>query len=750
MIQVSMAFLLTFLLVGHGFAQSDPDNLGERAIAARGSTDYEAIRQAHTYHITRTTGKIVIDGNIDEEAWQAAEASDAFLQQEPYIGTAPTERTEMRLLYDDTNLYVSFICHQKWPIVVNELRRDYSPADTDSVNIVFDTFDDDRNGFLFQMNPGSALRDMQIVGGSFSADWNGVFDGRAKVQPPGWTAEMAIPLKTLRFNADPSQRWGLNALRITRHTNEWVMWSLGPRPFQLFDVAIAGSLEGLENIQQGSNLNIKPFMVTNYRPDATAGFLKKHDTDVGLDVKYGVTSELTLDLTVNTDFSQVEADEQQVNLTRFSLFFPEKREFFLENAGIFQIGGQAGSGPRGGGAAREGGGGRGNRGEGRRDIIPFFSRRIGLHNAQPLPIRGGARLTGKLGPFQIGMLNMQVGSQGDIPSANWTALRVKQEVLSNSDYGGFFFNRSSDADNWNRAGGVDGTFRFLRRRLVFSGFAMNTFTPLEDKKNLAAEIQGSYTDPLFHFRSSFVTVEDEFRNDFGFVPRGSIRKTRVAGSIRPRPRSGPVRDIGPNFETNYVTDQQGQLLTRTHRAVIEVRTHSGDSAHFDREMNFERLYEPFEIRDGVLLPPGDHAFDDWNMGVATSRGRKFYGSLGHKTGEFWTGTIRENRSVVGFRPSPHFRTELSWIRNHVQLPEGDFETDLVRLRLNMHFSPRVLLENFIQYNTDAQTVAYNVRFRFIHHPLSDFFVVYNETRGIRGNDELSRAVSIKLTNLFVF
>ena len=196
----------------------------------------------------------------------------------------------MRLLYDDTNLYVSFICHQKWPIVVNELRRDYSPADTDSVNIVFDIFDDDRNGFLFQMNPGSALRDMQIVGGSFSADWNGVFGGRAKVQPPGWTAEMAIPLKTLRFNADPSQRWGLNALRITRHTNEWVMWSLGPRPFQLFDVAIAGSLEGLENIQQGSNLNIKPFMVTNYRPDATAGFLKKHDTDVGLDVKYGVTS----------------------------------------------------------------------------------------------------------------------------------------------------------------------------------------------------------------------------------------------------------------------------------------------------------------------------------------------------------------------------------------------------------------------------------------------------------------------------
>ena len=280
---------------------------------------------------------------------------------------------------------------------------------------------------------------------------------------------------------------------------------------------------------------------------------------------------------------------------------------------------------------------------------------------------------------------------------------------------------------------------------------MNTFTPLEDKKNLAAEIQGSYTDPLFHFRSSFVTVEDEFRNDFGFVPRGSIRKTRVGGfhsaTTSLRPRSG------------HRSEFRNELRYRPAGAAAHP-----DPSRCDRGSNpfgrfrslrsrdeFRAAFtKPFEIRDGVLLPPGDHAFDDWNMGVATSRGRKFYGSLGHKTGEFWTGMIRENRSVVGFRPSPHFRTEVSWIRNHVQLPEGDFETDLVRLRLNMHFSPRVQLENFIQYNTDAQTVAYNVRFRFIHHPLSDFFVVYNETRGIRGNDELSRAVSIKLTNLFVF
>ena len=275
MIRMSIAFLLTLSVVVHGFAQSNRDNLSEEAIAPGGITDYEAIPLSRTYHITRTTGKIVIDGNIDEVDWQAAEVSDAFLQQEPYIGSAPTERTEMRLLYDDTNLYVSFICHQKWPVVVNELRRDYSPADTDSINILFDTFDDDRNGFMFQMNPGSALRDMQIVGGSFSADWNGVFDGRAKVQPPGWTAEMAIPLKTLRFTADPSQRWGLNALRITRHTNEWVMWSLGPRPFQLFDVAIAGALEGLEDIQQGSNLNIKPSLGDQLPPRRHSRVLEK-------------------------------------------------------------------------------------------------------------------------------------------------------------------------------------------------------------------------------------------------------------------------------------------------------------------------------------------------------------------------------------------------------------------------------------------------------------------------------------------
>ncbi len=718
-------------------------------------TDYQGVRRGKVYHATRTTERIVIDGNIDDEAWSKAEVGGSFYQTEPKTGYPATEATEFRLMYDDKNIYVGVICHQDGPTIISELRRDFAPVDGDQLIVLFDTFDDDRNGFAFHTNPGSAMRDAQVTGGVRDENWDGIFEVASRIQSPGWTAEFAIPFKTLRFDSKKAnQRWGFNIERIIRYKFEIAQWAPAERPFKVYDIFTAGALEGIEGLRQGRNLYVKPFVVGDYKPDAKGGVFKKKDADAGLDIKYGVTSGLTLDATLNTDFSQVEADEQQVNLTRFSLFFPEKREFFLENSGLFDVGGSSGQagGGGGGGGGRGGGGGGGGRYGGGRDVIPFFSRRIGLSaDGTELPIRAGARLTGKFQGLDVGLMNIQVGAQQTTPSDNWTVIRLKRDVLANSDFGAFLFNRdSSVAGNWNRAGGLDGNFRFLRRRLIFSGFAMRSQTPGPDERNLAANVESSYQDNFYNFSAAYATIEENFRNDLGFIPRSNIRKATTSVGFRPRPRSGIIRELYPRLNSRYTMDQSNRVLTRFHALGNQISFRDGASFMFYRNMTFERLQQPFLLRGKVTVNPGDYAFDDWNFNFNTSRARRIYGGGGYNAGDFWTGTIREIRASAGYRANAHAQVNLNWTGTTVKLPEAKLRSDLVGMRLDLAFSPKMFLENFIQYNTDAKTVSSNIRYRFIHHPLSDFFVVYNEVRGISGNKDLNRALSLKMTHVLNF
>ena len=699
---------------------------------------YETVRAEKVYRATRASDFIRIDGVIDEAAWEEAEAGGGFYQDEPNRGGPVKEETEFRILYDDDNVYVAVILYQDGPTIVSEMKRDFNWRDGDGIALLFDTFDNDRDGFVFQTNPGSAKRDHQIAAGIKNTDWNGVYDVATSIGESGWVAEFAIPFRTLRFDdTRPIQRWGFNMLRVVRHANERHLWVPGPRPFGFWDVFLAGTIEGIEGVKQGRNLYVKPFAVSNYRPDRPDD---RSDADVGLDLKYGLTADLTLDLTVNTDFSQVEVDEQQVNLTRFSLFFPEKREFFLENAGLFDVGGATGTFLGAGRGARS------------RDLIPFFSRHIGLSDSgQPLPIRGGARLTGKLGGFDVGAMNIQVGRDAETPADNWSIFRLRREVLANSDVGTFLFNRqTTDTGYWNRASGADANFRFLGQRLTFAGFAMKTYTPGEDVDNLAGQVHTSYQDNLFTARASYLTIEEGFHNDFGFVRRESIRKRHLLTGVRPRPGRGPVREMFPQFESSYITDQSNELRTREHRVGVNIQFHASDTINLNRNMRYERLKEPFRIREGINVPIGDHAFNDWEAAFQTSRGRRLAFNASVKRGDFWTGTLRQNRVGFNYRHGIHFLTQLTWSRNNVDLAEGRFETDLVALRANISFSPRMFLENFIQYNSEARTVSSNFRFRFIHHPLSDFFVVYTESRGVGGNHQLDRALAIKVTHLLSF
>ena len=707
-------------------------------------TDYETVRREKVYEVSRARGAINLDGLLDEPAWEGIQVEGDFYQVEPGEGVPAKEKTEFRILYDDSYVYIGIANYQTVPIITSGLQRDFNPpADGDIVAIMLDTFDNDRDAFFFQVNPGGAKRDQQTSGGVRSTEWDGVYDVATHIDDQGWYAEFAIPFTTLRFEDRPVQQWGLNLLRIIRATNEWVMWTPARRPLRIFDVFVGGALTGLEGLQQGRNLQIKPFAVSNYRPDFEDDTF---EADAGLDIKYGLNSSLTLDITFNTDFSQVDADTQQVNLTRFSLFFPEQRDFFLENAGLFNIGGSSG------GAAAGGGGGG--------DFVPFFSRRIGLSQAgTPLPIVAGARMTGRIGGFDVGLLNMQVGrveatslEDDEIPSDNWTVMRTKRDIRD-SDVGTFFFNRRSGggSDYWSRAVGGDFNLRFIQRKLTVSGYGMKSYTTDDDRDNFAGSTRVSFSDNFFNLRSSFLTIEDGFRNDFGFIRRPAIRKTNVFASVRPRPGGGTglIREITPQFNVDYITDQKNRLLTRTQRVGVNVSFRDGDSMNVNRNMNFEHLDQAFVLQ-GVQIPAGDYPFNDWSAGFRTSGGRRVSGSFNLTTGDFWTGSRRQLRIGGAFRPSIHLNSRVDWSRNTVELTEGTFTTDLIGVRLNFAFSPKLFLENFIQYNTSADTISSNIRFRFLHHPLSDFFVVYNERRGVSGNALLDRTFSIKVTNLFVF
>ncbi len=364
-------------------------------------------------HIEST---IVVDGNLDEPEWQLVEPAGDFIQKEPRQGEPATEPTEVRLLYNDDTLYLGVFCFDSAGaegIVLTDITRDYSDSINDHFAVVLDTFDDDRNGFLFGTNPGGAKRDAQFgAQGSPNFDWDGIWHVKTRITESGWQAEIAIPFKTLRFRAEELQTWGINFVRRVRRKNEDTHWSPVPRGYRVSRVQFAGALEDISGIRQGRNLNIKPYLSAplTRREGDDVDFLP----EVGVDVKYGVTPGLTLDLTVNTDFAQVEADEQQINLTRFSLFFPEKREFFLENAAIFQFGKVSGGfGPGG-------------------DLIPFFTRRIGISGGQLIPILGGARLTGRIGRYTLGVLSIQADEFETTPSTNFSVVRLRRDILKRS------------------------------------------------------------------------------------------------------------------------------------------------------------------------------------------------------------------------------------------------------------------------------------------------------------------------------
>ncbi len=684
----------------------------------------------------RIENAIVLDGVLDEPAWQLAEVISDFTQYNPDTGAPPTEPTEVRLLYNDEFLYLGVYCFDSAGvegIVVTDLRRDFTSSQSDSFNIALDTFNDDRNSFGFVFNARGAKFDFQATndGGKRNSSWDGIWYVKTQINEAGWQAEMAIPFKTLRFSSDEHQDWGVNFFRRVRRKSEETNWSPIPRPYSASHVSSAGTLEGLSGIQQGRNLYFKPYI------SAPVVRLEGDDVDflpdVGFDVKAGLGSQLTLDLTVNTDFSQVEADNQQINLTRFSLFFPEKRDFFLENATTFQFG--PGTGGLPGGDFR--------------DLIPFFSRRIGISGGDLVPLLGGARLTGRVGPYSLGLISIQADDAEGIPSTNFSVVRVSRDVLRQSEIGAIFVNKYENGGDFNRTYGADANFTFFRSMHVTS-FLLKTSTPSISDQDLAGRFSLDWVSPQLTAQGSYLSIGDNLNPEVGFVPRTGIRKSSGTFAVRPRPkeRIPAILEFEPLIRTEYITDQDNNLETRNLEGRFTVRFRNGGSIWLAANSNFERLTEPFPIRGDQNIAVGDYSFNEYTLSLASDQGRLLSGVFAVTTGEFFDGD-KDSYAVTGRFRKPQFQAEVSWKHDNVRLTSGDFETDLVSTLLNYSFNTNMFLNALIQYNRDLKEINSNIRYNFIHKPLSDLFLVYNERRSSTG-EVVERALIAKLTYVFSF
>ncbi len=682
---------------------------------------------------TPTTEKITLDGVLDEPAWQTAKVDGEFFQQDQREGEMATQQTEVWVLYDRDFLYVAAICHDSdtKKIVTNDISRDFATQNEDYFAVVLDTFNDDRNGYYLATTAVGGQKDSQISneGRANNVNWDGVWYVESRPHSGGYTVEMAIPFKTLRFSRDRQQVWGVHFYRRMRGRNESTYWSLPPRRYSLTRaVEYAGELRGIENVEPGRNLQVKPYVAGGVTKLHSRDEGTEHEFDGGVDVKYGVTSGLVLDLTANTDFSHVEADTQQVNLTRFPLFFPEKREFFLENAGIFQFG------------ALE-----------RNEALLFHSRTIGLEGGEPVPILGGARLSGRAGNTSLGLLNMQTRSEGSSPATNFSVARVSQNILENSNVGALFMNKQSGLpDDSNRAFGVDGNLLFFRTDLRLSALAAKTDTPGLENDDWIGKIEGEYQNNQVQVLSSYVDIGENFNPEMGFVRRRGRRIARNEFGLifRQSPDTGFgswVRDIFPGVESEQVFLSDGRTETKTLAFPFTVEFQDGSAFSMTFNQQFERLTEPFELPFGVETPTGDYRFNETNLSFASDQSDPIAGTFAYGRGDFFGGTTRSVLLAARLRKSYRFSGSVDYERVRIEIPDGAFTTHLMGLRMDYSFNPRMFLNSFIQYNNETNSISSNIRFRLIHRPLSDIYVVYNDIRDRRqrAND---RSLTVKYTH----
>jgi hypothetical protein len=697
-----------------------------------------------TVRAVKLAAGLRVDGVLDEPVFEIVPAIDDFIQQEPNEGAPASERTQAWVLFDATSIYVAARLWDTEPPsawVANEMQRDTPQLrENDTFWVAFDTFNDRRNGIAFYTNPLGALGDFQITNeGNPNGDWNPVWDVRTGRFEGGWTVEMEIPFKSVRYRPGPQPVWGMQFRRMVRRKNERSY--LTPVPISagrrgLFRVSDAAMLVGLELPDEGNVLEVKPYGIGGRTTDASVSPPTAWDGDGGVDVKYGITQNLTADFTYNTDFAQVEVDEQQVNLTRFSLFFPEKREFFLEGRGIFEFARGGGPSSRSSALRQIGGGGRSSRGSGNAPTL-FYSRRIGLQDGAVVPIVGGGRVTGKAGDFDVGLLNIQTaGRPGPVgaESTNFAVVRLKRDILRRSAVGALFTNRSASVvgrrAGANRVFGADATLAFFENVSVVS-YVAKTQTPGFEGRDSSYQGQFIYAGDRHGLTAEHLVVEDNFIPEVGFLRRDNFRRSYLAGRFSPRPASlEAVRQF--RLEASYehiLTADTGILETKQAQVGFSTEFETSDRLGMTFADNYEFLVRPFEPGPDVVLPVGGYGFRDVEATYQVGAQRRLTGIVTVRGGEYFNGNIRSigfSQGRLAVTPELSFEPTLS--ENWIDTPQGSFHTRLIVSRVTYTFSPRMFFGGLIQYNSAANSVSTNLRLRWEYSPGSELFVVYTEDR----------------------
>lgn len=650
----------------------------------------------------------MVDGVMDDSCWRLATPVTDFKQREPKEGLAATERTEIRLVYDDWALYIGVWCFDTEPhkLVANELRRDFSYAQEDNIEIIFDTYRDLRNGFLFVTNPNGARFDALVTdeGKNVNENWNGVWDVRTQTNSEGWFAEIEIPFSTLRFPDDTVQVWGVNFERNIRRKREQVRWQGYSRNYELEQLSKAGLLLGLRDIHRGTTLEVKPYVSGGYQQNAFPEKSRTILTKVGVDLKYPLTQTLTLDVTFNTDFAQVEADRAQINLTRFPLFFPEKRDFFLEGAGTFDLN------------------------FGGRPLL-FYSRRIGLSNGEQIPIIAGARVVGKVDEYDIGVLDMQTGKKGNEPTTNYAVVRVKRSIL-NESYVGMMLVNKQVSGGYNRGYGADANLRFSNilgsNVLEVGGAFAGTITPGLSGENLAYRVYVDYPNDFVDHFLGFRDVQQNFNPEVGFVSR---RGKQLSWALRIAPRPGvlgirrlvfkPV-DVEYYWDTNNVPESafwEWRPLGFT--------TESGEFFEFNIQRTFDRLDADFEVFNGVIIPKGRYHYTHYEIQFETNSSRLLSGGVFYNWGDYYTGRRKALYASGTLKANRHLSLSADFSTNRIELFRGSFTTRELGAWIGYAFSTLLDTRIFVQWNNKDQQVNLNFRLHWIPKIGSDIFLVLN-------------------------
>ncbi len=681
-----------------------------------------------------------IDGRLDDAVWEKATVITDLVQRLPNTGEPVSEPTEILILYDKDFIYIGMRCaDDPKRITSNELARDVSLGNDDRVQIIFDTFHDKRNGYWFQIGPKGSIGDALVSenGASFNKQWDGLWTGKSRIHDKGWDAEISIPFKTLNFK--PGQKeWGMKIIRHIKRKAESSYWPVANLNTYRFQISDSGVLTGLEGITKGIGLDIRPFVLTgldNPETDNKSMIRNKNPLfNLGGDIFYRVTPGIKAALTFNTDFAQTEVDSRQINLTRFSLLFPEKRGFFLDGAQYFNFG--LGGDNTNKYAARN---------------IPFFSRRIGLDpDGNPIPIIWGAKVTGQAGPWNIGFQNIM-----DKPdeSRNFTVLRVTRNIGNQSYVGLIGTNGNALSENDNHLIGMDlrvATAKFKGNKiLAFSAFGIKSVTDSLQGKDVSWGAEVNYPNDFLKFRVGHQEIGENYRAGIGFTPRLGIKENYIEAALGPRPNRWGILQVNFKASGDFITDFDNRLLTREIEFTpLEVELIAGDVFGTNASPRYEYLDEDFEIypKESITIPAGEYNFWRYSVLIESAQRRRVWFQPKFTWGSFFHGHRQDYEFRFGYKINTPIFVGLEYELNKVQLPEGNFTTQVYRANANIFFSPDISLTNFVQYDNVTERMGWQSRFRWILKPGNEILFVWNSNI-YKGLDEERFSVQESFTRL---